>query len=129
MSSQSLLIAIMVWLPFSYCDVAHLGFSPEFGGFVQYPNQQHHFQNPFQFGSLQPPQPSLPSLYSAPTPTPASSQGGYPLPVQTPAPVAPLPSTTEFFLPEVIDNRAVKDRHHFIPLNNNYLPPNVGPQG
>ncbi|XP_030375616.1 uncharacterized protein LOC115624908 [Scaptodrosophila lebanonensis] len=83
-------------------DVAHYFTPVDFGSFV-------HGQHPYQVG-LAPPQPS--TLYGAPI-----------NPV-TPAPVAPpAPATTEFTLPEIIENRSVKTHGNFIPLSQHYLPP------
>ncbi|EDW79701.1 uncharacterized protein Dwil_GK17924 [Drosophila willistoni] len=67
-------------------------------------------------------------LQPAPAPVPA------PLPPPTPAPVAPVAATTEFSLPEIIENRSVKfqgssqGHGNFIPLNQLYGPPSVGEQ-
>ncbi|KAM8713296.1 hypothetical protein ACLKA7_013587 [Drosophila subpalustris] len=73
----------------------------------------HFFAAPPEFGSFQLPF-QLPTLYGAPV-------AGNPV---TPAPVAP---TTEFSLPEIIENRSVKSSSqghgHFIPLSQQYLPP------
>ncbi|XP_055844653.1 uncharacterized protein LOC129911042 [Episyrphus balteatus] len=82
-----------------FADVSHF-FFPE-SALFQPPQQQSH-----------------PFLYAPPPPP-------FPNPVQQPPPVS---STTEFFLPEVISNRRLKDssQHNgnFIPFNQ-YLPPPV----
>ncbi|EDV37368.2 uncharacterized protein Dana_GF13410 [Drosophila ananassae] len=90
----------------SWADVAHFFAAPveQLGNYL-------HGQVPFQLGL------SPPGLYGPP-PVPPS-------PV-TPSPVAPV-STTEFSLPEIIENRSVKfqgsGHGNFIPLSQNYLPP------
>jgi len=70
-----------------------------------------HGQVPFQVGL------SPSNLYGPPPAAPI-----------TPAPVAPV-ATTEFSLPEIIENRSVKiqgsGHGNFIPLSQHYLPPAV----
>ncbi|KAH8291145.1 hypothetical protein KR054_009127 [Drosophila jambulina] len=115
----SLVIALMGFLIFgeSLADVSHYYASPleHFGNFL-------HGQVPFQLGL------SPPGLYGTPVGT---APGTAPPPVApvTPAPVAPAPvTTTEFSLPEIIENRSVKFQGSgghggFIPLSQHYLPP------
>ncbi|KAH8401750.1 hypothetical protein KR009_007667 [Drosophila setifemur] len=95
----------------SHADVAHFFATPveQLGNYL-------HGQVPFQWG------PSPLNLYGAP---PASAP---PLAnPATPAPVAPVQATTEFSLPEIIENRSVKfqgsGHGNFIPLSQHYLPP------
>ncbi|XP_017049533.2 LOW QUALITY PROTEIN: uncharacterized protein LOC108093773 [Drosophila ficusphila] len=87
-------------------DVAHY-FAPALDQFGNYL----HGQVPFQVGL------SPPHLYGPPAAVPV-----------TPAPVAPV-STTEFSLPEIIENRSVKfqgtGHGNFIPVSQHYLPPAV----
>ncbi|XP_020803576.1 uncharacterized protein LOC110180261 [Drosophila serrata] len=105
----SLVIALMGFLIIgeSLGDVSHYYASPleHFGNYL-------HGQVPFQLGL------SPPSLYGPPASAPA--------PV-TPSPVAPVPvATTEFSLPEIIENRSVKIQgSRFIPLSQHYLPPAI----
>ncbi|XP_028896803.2 uncharacterized protein LOC105213277 [Zeugodacus cucurbitae] len=101
-----------------------------------YPQQQ---QLP-TYPVVSPAQPAVPSLYPAPPPLPPSqtgdipSIGGFPTaappaapPQSTHSPVAPVrpSSTTEFTLPEIVENRVAKSggRINFIPLQNQYLTP------
>ncbi|XP_016970333.1 uncharacterized protein LOC108038124 [Drosophila rhopaloa] len=92
----------------SLADVSHF-FAPQLDQFENYL----HGQVPFQVGL------SPPNLYGPPAPAP--------VPV-TPAPVAPV-ATTEFSLPEIIENRSVKfqgtGHGSFIPLSQHYLPPAI----
>ncbi|XP_016994410.3 uncharacterized protein [Drosophila takahashii] len=87
-------------------DVSHFFASPleQYGNYL-------HGQVPFQVGL------SPPNLYGPPPAAPV-----------TPAPVAPV-ATTEFSLPEIIENRSVKfqgaGHGSFIPLSQHYLPPAV----
>ncbi|XP_017020034.1 uncharacterized protein [Drosophila kikkawai] len=115
----SLVIALMGLLVVrkSLGDVSHYYASPleQFGNYL-------HGQVPFQLG-LAPP-----SLYG-----PGTGSGSAPpafAPV-TPSPVAPAPvATTEFSLPEIIENRSIKFQGSgghggFIPLSQHYLPPAI----
>ncbi|EDW32954.1 GL10255 [Drosophila persimilis] len=100
----------------SRADVAHFFASAptDLGGYL-------HGQVPFQLG-LNPA-----AFYGPPVPNPVTP---------APAPVAPA-ATTEFSLPEIIENRSVKFQGHgngqgqgqghgsFIPLSQNYLPPAI----
>lgn len=100
-------------------DVSHYYASPleQYGNYL-------YGQVPFQLG-LPPP-----ALYgpSPPAPAPAAPPAA---PLVTPAPVAPAPvATTEFSLPEIIENRSVKfqgssGHGSFIPLSQHYLPPAI----
>ncbi|XP_030554157.1 uncharacterized protein LOC115757862 [Drosophila novamexicana] len=89
----------------AFADVAHFFAAPsEFGSYQQ-------GQTPFQLAF------APPALYGPPAGSPV-----------TPAPVAPVaPATTEFNLPEIIENRSVKGSSqghgNFIPLSQHYLPP------
>jgi len=101
-----LIIASSILLVISpaYTDVAHFFAAPaEFGSY------QLHEQVPFQLPPFQS------NLYGPPF-------AGNPT---TPAPVAP--PTTEFSLPEIIENRSLKSLSqghvNFIPLSQQYLPP------
>ncbi|EDV56441.1 uncharacterized protein LOC6546602 [Drosophila erecta] len=93
----------------SHADVSHFFASPleHYGNYL-------HGQVPFQL-ALWPP-----NLYGPPPAAPT-----------TPAPVAPVApvATTEFSLPEIIENRSVKiqgsGHGNFIPLSQQYLPPAV----
>ncbi|EDW00694.1 uncharacterized protein LOC6559168 [Drosophila grimshawi] len=102
--------AILLLLKETQADVSHFFAAPsEYGSYL-------HGQVPFQLASW--PQSAL---YGPPPP---QAVGG---PV-TPAPVAVVtPATTEFSLPEIIDNRSLKTASQghgsFIPLSQHYLPP------
>ncbi|XP_043642886.1 uncharacterized protein LOC122612999 [Drosophila teissieri] len=93
----------------THADVSHFFASPleHYGNYL-------HGQAPFQVAL------SPPNLYGPPPAAPV-----------TPAPVAALPpvATTEFSLPEIIENRSVKiqgsGHGNFIPLSQHYLPPGV----
>ncbi|TDG51156.1 hypothetical protein AWZ03_002519 [Drosophila navojoa] len=98
-----LLLLLLLLLDNACADVAHFFAAPaEFGSYL-------HGQAPFQL--------ALPQ-YGPPAASPV-----------TPAPVAPVaPSTTEFILPEIIDNRSLVKSFgpahgNFIPLSQHYLPP------
>nr|NP_610695.1 uncharacterized protein Dmel_CG13196 [Drosophila melanogaster]AAF58629.1 uncharacterized protein Dmel_CG13196 [Drosophila melanogaster]AAM50298.1 RE44287p [Drosophila melanogaster] len=90
----------------THADVSHFFASPleHYGNYL-------HGQVPFQVGL------SPSNLYGPPPAAPI-----------TPAPVAPV-ATTEFSLPEIIENRSVKiqgsGHGNFIPLSQHYLPPAV----
>nr|XP_016928874.1 uncharacterized protein LOC108009223 [Drosophila suzukii] len=105
--STKRIVALLGWLTIqkTHADVSHFFASPleQYGNYL-------HGQVPFQLG--------LPSnLYGPPPAAPV-----------TPAPVAPA-ATTEFSLPEIIENRSVKfqgsGHGNFIPLSQHYLPPGV----
>lgn len=101
-----------------------------------YPQQQ---QQQLPTYAVAPPQPGVPSLYQVPPPLPPSqtddilSNGAFPTaapvapPQSTHSPVAPVrpSSTTEFTLPEILENRGAKSggRINFIPFQNQYLTP------
>lgn len=87
----------------THADVAHFFAAPaEFGSY------QLHDQVPFPLSLTQP------TLYGAPV-------------VGNPVTAAPVAPTTEFTLPEIIENRSVKSLNaghgNFIPLSQHYLPP------
>ncbi|KAH8252768.1 hypothetical protein KR032_001825 [Drosophila birchii] len=113
----SLVIALMGLLIIkeSQADVSHYYASPleQFGNYL-------HGQVPFQLGL------SPPSLYGPPVGTAPAAAPAPPPAAVTPAP-APA-ATTEFSLPEIIENRSVKFQGSgghagFIPLSQHYLPP------
>lgn len=121
--SSSLIISLLIVLESSRGDVSHF-FAPE----ISYFQHHHHIPSHHQGISLAFQHP-LSGLYGAP-PLPAAQPAAlYSNPVDpslavTPAPVAPVASsTTEFSLPSILDNRNVKDDRQFIPLTKQYLPP------
>ncbi|XP_017068800.1 uncharacterized protein LOC108106336 [Drosophila eugracilis] len=107
MSSKRILALLgLLTIQKTYADVSHFFASPleQYGNYL-------HGQVPFQVGL------SPPNLYGPPPAAPV-----------TPAPVAPV-STTEFSLPEIIENRSVKfqgsRQGSFIPISQHYIPPAV----
>lgn len=108
----------------SYQDVGHL--------FAQTPDFNY-YQNHHPFSVQQTHFPvALQSGYSTFSGSGSSSAveklGLYPKPVVpvevvTPAPVAAISSSSELPLPEIVENRGLKDRKTFIPLLKQYLPP------
>ncbi|XP_017493153.1 PREDICTED: uncharacterized protein LOC108381247, partial [Rhagoletis zephyria] len=105
-----------------YADISHF-----FAGDYDYYSQQHQYPV-----ALVPQQSAVTSLYAALPPAPGdfSSNATFPdtPPTSTHSPVAPVrPSTTEFTLPEIVENRSAKSgsggRFNFIPLRNQYLTP------
>ncbi|XP_054737888.1 uncharacterized protein LOC129244296 [Anastrepha obliqua] len=117
----------------AYADVSHF-----LGDDYDYYSQQQ--QLPAYPVALAPQDPSLPSLYAVPPLLPGDipANGTFPdpaaptaPPTSTHSPVAPVrPSSTEFTLPEIVENRSAKSggiggRFNFIPLNNQYLTPAV----
>lgn len=121
--SVLIILNVFAFVRISYQDVSHLYVHPgQFSYFQQ--QQQPHHQNQYQYHPIAF-QTGLPALYAPP---PASIGGGLvgPAEVVTPAPVAPVSSTTELLLPEIVENRSVKDQRdhrNFIPLHKQYLPP------
>ncbi|TMW53507.1 hypothetical protein DOY81_001384 [Sarcophaga bullata] len=114
-----IILNIVVFIRISYQDASHLYAHP--GQFSYFQQQQHQHQYHPAF------QPGLTALYAAP-PASVGNGGGLigPSAVVTPAPVAPVSSTTELLLPEIVENRSVKDQRdyrNFIPLHKQYLPP------
>ncbi|KAM7344136.1 uncharacterized protein ACRADG_010973 [Cochliomyia hominivorax] len=106
----------------SYQDVSHF--------FAQVPElsyfQHHHHLTPQQTHIPVAFQQGISSLYGPPSPVEATglyqnNLGGSQ--IVTPAPVAPVSSSTELATPEVVENRSLKDRRNFIPLLKQYLPP------
>lgn len=124
-TSQKSVLILLILSVFqnSYQDVSHFfAQAPEFG-YYQHQHHQHHLQQqhshiPVAF------QQGISSLYAAPP-----TEGLYSSPIVgseivTPAPVAPVVTSTEFVAPEIIENRSVKDHRNFIPLlKQQYLPP------
>ena len=111
-----IILNVVAFIRISQQDVSHLYAHPgQFSYFQQQHQHQYHpalaqQQTPFQSG--------LAALYAAP-PLPPSE-------VVTPAPINPVSSTTELLLPEIVENRSVKDQRdyrNFIPLHKQYLPP------
>ncbi|XP_065368700.1 uncharacterized protein LOC135961132 [Calliphora vicina] len=119
-----LVLLILGFISKSYQDVSHFfAQAPEFGYY-----QHHHHLQPQQTHIPVAFQSGISSLYGPPPSSAADASGLYPNPigsaeVVTPAPVAPISSSTELLLPEIVENRSVKDRRNFIPLFNQYLPP------
>ncbi|XP_075167523.1 uncharacterized protein LOC142239615 [Haematobia irritans] len=117
--SIGVILFILNILEFSFADISHY-FAPSD---ISYFQHQHHIPPHQQAIPAIAFQPSLSGVYGTP------QQGIYPNPVGpaqvvTPAPVAPVTSsTTEFTLPEIVDNRSAKDERQFIPLHKQYLPP------
>ncbi|XP_037941001.1 uncharacterized protein LOC119673955 [Teleopsis dalmanni] len=108
-----LLLLIALIVEESKSDVSHF-FAPELSFFHGHPGHTFPFQIAFQ-PTVQQDQ----GLYAAPPPV----QAGYP--VSTHSPVAPTTTTTtEFTLPEIVENRNAKE-HNFIPIRNQYLPPEL----
>uniref|UniRef100_A0A1I8PZK0 ZP domain-containing protein n=1 Tax=Stomoxys calcitrans TaxID=35570 RepID=A0A1I8PZK0_STOCA len=85
---------------------------------------QHHHHIPHQQAIPVAFQPSYSGVYGPPPQPVYPGNPVGPSQVATPAPVAPVASsTTEFSLPEIVDNRSAKDERQFIPLIKQYLPP------
>ncbi|ALC41001.1 CG13196 [Drosophila busckii] len=103
MSSSWIYLILFSFLQLSRADVSHYYAAPaEFSSY------------PFQFALPPPPAPAyVPTAPAAPPPV-------------APAPVAPVAATTEFSLPEIVENRSLKHGNahgNFIPLSQHYLPP------
>ncbi|XP_061395380.1 uncharacterized protein LOC133330994 [Musca vetustissima] len=122
---ERFLLVLLSLLNFSWADGSHF-FAPELSYF------QHHHHIPAaqqqQSISLAFQSPPLPSaVYGSPLsqiygPPPVAAAP--PPQIVTPAPVAPVTSsTTVFNLPEIVDNRSAKDQRQFIPLHREYGPP------
>ncbi|XP_073811825.1 uncharacterized protein [Musca autumnalis] len=100
-------------------EVSHF-FAPE----ISYFQHHHHIPPQQQSIALTFQQPPLPSgVYGSPIyPNPVA----VPAQIVTPAPVAPVTSsTTESPLPDIVVNRSAKDQRQFIPLHRQYIPPSA----
>ncbi|XP_036334728.1 uncharacterized protein LOC118745310 [Rhagoletis pomonella] len=119
LSQISYAILVLCFCASVYADISHF-----LAGDYDYYSQQ--YQYPV---ALVPQQSAVPSLYGAPPPAPGDFPSNATIPdtppTSTHSPVAPVqPSTTEFTLPEIVENRSAKSgRFNFIPLRNQYLTP------
>ncbi|KAI8124841.1 hypothetical protein FF38_04461 [Lucilia cuprina] len=119
-----IVLLIFAYIHYSLQDVSHFfAQAPELSYF-----QHHHHLAP-QHGHIPVGfQSGISALYGPPS-NGADLSGLYPNPigpsseVVTPAPVAPISTSTESLLPEIVENRSAKDRRNFIPLLKQYLPP------